>query len=359
MLTATPKYSENAVQLVGDRVLMADKVWVKAYLASSGRLVGGLPHRINARKSKVPAVKTANGRAWMERAGTLAMLFPKTGRVWWRKKLGDKRVIAVGKTLLFLKNMAGEIEALDIKKRGKLRWKVKFAATLNPKVVEVPGGVILSHHRHALVLDPVTGQKKTTWKPGGWHLRMMGETPLLVRVLTFKPKSAGLLEAVKYDRDRKKAERAWMLKVPLPAKPVKPLATAVKGVFPWYHVAADLVMYPYQGGQCLAGIDIVDGKQRWKQCKIAWIAPPQAYRGRLYAATGRYLDGVPNKQQGLFAISEEDGSVLQLFKVPRSGDERYMLPQYGPMKDGEFFVLTNGERLRQLYLAKPMKRRRR
>lgn len=356
MFTATPAYAEKAVQLHGDKVIFADKVWVRAYNAATGLAVGGIPHRINAPKTKVPMIKTMGGRVWLERTGTLAMLSSK-GRILWRHKLARSRVVAVGPTLMFVKAPNGEIRALDLKKNGRVRWKVKFQATLRPKIVEVAGGVIFSHHSHALVLDPVTGKKKDTWKPGGWHLTMMGTTPLLVRVLTFQPKQAGLLEGVKFDREGKKATRAWVTPVPKPAQEAKPLASVVKGMFPWFHVGADLAMYPTEGGRCLVALDLFEGKQRWKKCKLAWPSPPRAYQNKLYMTTGMVVPGQPEAQQGLFAIDESNGTAKRLFKIPRSGEERFMVGQYGPVFSGEFFVLTQGDRLRQLFLAPPIGKR--
>jgi len=356
MFTATPAYAEKAVQLLGDKVIFADKVWVRAYNAATGMATGGIPHRINARKTKVPMIRKMGGRVWLERLGSLAMLSSK-GRILWRHKLAGGRVVAVGPTLMFVKAPSGEIRALDLKKAGRTRWKVKFKPTLRPKIVEVAGGVIFSHHSHALVIDPVTGKKKDTWKPGGWHLTMMGKTPLLVRVLTFQPKQAGLLEAVKFDREGKKADRAWVASVAKPAKEIKPLASVVKGLFPWFFVDADLVMYPARGGRCLVAIDLFEGKPRWTKCNLAWPAPPRAYGGKLYMTTGAAVSGQPEEQLGLFSIDEGNGTAKRLFKIPRSGSERFMQPQYGPVFAGEFFVLTQGDRLRQLFLAKPQTRR--
>ncbi len=353
MFTAAPAYAEKAVQLHGDKLIFADKVWVRAYNAATGLAVGGIPHRINAPKTKVPMIKMMGGRVWLERVGTLAMLSTK-GRILWRHKLAGGRVVAVGPTLMFIKAPNGEIRALDLKKSGRKRWTVKFKPTLRPHIVEVAGGVIFSHHAVALVIDPVTGKKKDTWKPGGWHLTMMGKTPLLVRVLTFRPKQSGLLEAVRYDREGKKASRAWVTHVKKPAKEVKPLSSVVKGKFPWFHVGADLVMYPTQGGRCLVALDLFEGKQRWKKCDLAWPAPPRDYGGQLYVATGSVVAGQPEAQVGLFAIDESSGKAKRLFKIPRSGTERFMRPQYGPVFGGEFFVLTQGDRLRQLFLAKPL-----
>lgn len=356
MFTATPAYAESAVQLHGDRVIFADKVWVRAYNAATGLAMGGIPHRINARKTKVPAIKRMGGRVWLERMGTLAMLTSK-GRILWRHRLAGGSVVAVGPTLMFIKAPNGQIRALDLKKSGRVRWKVKFKPTLRPKIVEVAGGVIFSHHEFALVVDPATGKKKNTWKPGGWHLTMMGNTPLLVRVLTFKPKQNGLVEAVKYDREAKKASRAWVTAVERPKTAVKPLPSVVKGDFPWYHVGADLVMYPAEGGRCLVALDLFEGKPRWKTCNLAWPTPPRAFRGHLYMTTGTVVAGTPSAQNGLFAIDESNGKAKRLFKVPRSGDERFMQSQFGPVFAGEFFVLTQGNRLRQLFLAAPLKKR--
>ncbi len=356
MFTATPAYAEKAVQLHGDRLIFADKVWVRAYNAATGLAMGGIPHRIAGPKTKVPRIRKMGGRVWLERRGTLAMLTSK-GRILWRHKLSGGRVVAVGPTLMFVKAPTGEIRALDMKKSGRVRWKVKFGATLRPKIVEVAGGVIFSHHSHALVIDPITGKKKDTWKPGGWHLTMMGATPLLARVLTFQPKQAGLLEAVKFDREGKKATREWLATVKKPAKDVKPLPSVVKGQFPWFHVDADLAMYPTQGGRCLVAIDLFEGKPRWTKCKLAWPTPPRAYRGKLYTTTGAVVAGQPEDQLGLFAIDESNGTTKRLFKIPRSGNERFMRAQYGPVFAGEFFVLTQGDRLRQLFLAAPLKKR--
>ncbi len=356
MFTATQAYAEKAVQLVGDRLIFADKVWVRAYNAATGLAMGGIPHRINAHKTKVPTIKTMGGRVWLERVGTLAMLTTK-GRILWRHKLAGGRVVAVGPTLMFIKAPGGKIRALDLKKSGRKRWTVKFKPTLRPKIVEVAGGVIFSHHSVALVIDPVTGKKKSTWKPGGWHLTMMGKTPLLARVLTFRPKQSGLLEAVRYDREAKKASRAWVTLVNKPTKKLQPLASVVKGQFPWFHVGADLAMYPVDGGRCLVALDLFEGTGRWKKCGLAWPAPPRAYGGHLYMTTGTVVAGQPEQQQGLFAINESNGKSKRLFKIPRSGSERFMRPQYGPVFGGEFFVLTQGDRLRQLFLAKPLGKR--
>ncbi len=356
MFTATPAYAEKAVALKGDRLLVADGVWIRAYNGATGVVMGGIPHRIRAPKTKIPAVKTMGGRAWLERVGTLAMLSSK-GRILWRHKLAGGRVLAVGPTLMFIKAPGGEIRALDMKKGGRVRWRATFSPTLRPNIVEVPGGVILSHHELAVVLDPATGKKKSTWKPGGWHLTMMGKTPLLLRVLTFRPKDAGVVEAVRFDRESKKATRAWVTSVPRPATTPKPLPSAVAGLFPWFSLDADLVMYPTKGGRCLVALDLFDGKQRWKKCNIAWPAPPRAYGGKLYAATGQVVPGTPEEQQGLFAIDEGNGTSRRLFKIPLSSGQRFMLPQYGPLFRGEFFVLTQGPRLRQLFLAPPPRRR--
>ena len=356
MFTATPAYAEKAVQLHDDRVFFADKIWVRAYNAATGLAIGGIPHRINARITKVPMIKKMGGRVWLERADTLAMLSSKA-RILWRHKLAGGRVVAVGPTLMFVKDPNGEIRALDLKKNGRIRWKVKFEPTLRPKIVEVAGGVIFSHHNHALVVDPLTGKTKDTWKPGGWHLTMMGTTPLLVRVLTFQPKLAGLLEAVKFDREAKKASRAWVTTVPKPATAVTPLASVAKGLFPWFHVDADLAMYPAEGGRCLVALDLFEGKPRWKTCNLAWPAPPRAYQSRLYMSTGAVLTGRSEEQQGLFSLDESNGKAKRLFKVPRSGEERFMYAQYGPVFAGEFFVFTQGDRLRQLFLAPPLKKR--
>lgn len=273
-----PAYTERAVQLVGELVIWADALWTNACVAKNGMVKGRWMHLIRAPATKLPRVSTNGKSVWMTRAGQLVLLSSTNGRVIWKTKLGMSKLIAAGRTLAFLKTPTGEIRALDLK-TGKLRWKVQYDATLTPHLVEAPGGVIISHHSQALVLDPATGAPKATWKPGGWQLRLMGDAPLLVRVLTFEPQVAGMLEAVRFDRERKKASQSWIHTVPRPAKPEKPLDSAVQNRFPWFHVAGDLVLYPSRGGRCLSALDIVDGKQRWKECTLAWVAPPPCVSG--------------------------------------------------------------------------------
>jgi outer membrane protein assembly factor BamB len=352
-----PAYSEKAVALVGDRVLYADTTYVNAVRAASGRLAGRWPHLFRAPATKIPEIHQDRGQAWLERAGRLGLLNTKTGRLRWKRPFpGPSKVVAAGQQSLFVKTPTGEIEALSLK-NGKPRWKVSFPPTVTPKIVEVEGGVIFSHPQHAFVVDPQTGKRTKEWKPGGWQLTMLGDSPLLVRVVTFEPKHAGLLEAVRYFREEKKTERSWALKIPLPKKKVEPLSLSVKKPFPWFQAASDLVLYPRQGGRCITALDLMEGKPRWENCDLPWIAPPRAYRGVLYHATGPYREDLPAERQGLLSVSTGAGKVDQIFKIPRQGAERLMRPQYGPIVDGEYFALTQGYKLRHLMLAAPMKKR--
>lgn len=354
---AAPAYSESAVTLVGDRVIWSDPTFISACRASTGALSGRWPHLLKAAATKIPAVMQLGEQAIALREGKLAFLNPKTGQTLWRADIGAGQVVAAGATHLYVKSPKGEIIALENKK-GKETWKVAWDPTLTPKVVEVPGGTILSHHERALVIETATGQQKAEWKPGGWHLDLAGDAPVLVRVVTFKPKAAGLLEAVTYNREARKVSRAWSTSIPHAPQAETALDPTVQGSFPWFHAASDLVLLPQKGGNCLAALDLTDGKQRWRQCDLACIAPPQAYGTVLYLATGPLRPSLPESRQGLFSLDTGTGQAKQLFKVPRQGEERFMWPQYGAMFDGQYFVLTQGDKLRQFLLSKPSGKRR-
>lgn len=348
-----PAYTERSVALVNDRVFFADHLYSSVCRADSGVWAGRWPHGLRAPATKIPTVRTQRGTVWVWRTNKLALLNPKTGRILWRHTLapGD-RPLQAGLTHFFLRLSSGKIQALSLK-TGKAAWTAAWDPTLTPKIVETPGGVILSRPRRAVLLDPATGKQKTQWKPGGWQLSLLGDTPILVRVISFRPKVAGALEVIRYLRDDGKTERAWHRTLPFPSKPLPPLSPAVKRPFPWYHVAGDLVLLPRKGGRCLAALDLDQGKDRWTRCGLATIAPPRAYRGVLYVATGPARTDLPESLQGLIALRSEDGTPRRLFRIPRHGEERFLLPQYGPIVDGEYFSLTQGGRLRQLLVAPP------
>jgi outer membrane protein assembly factor BamB len=376
-----PAYTEKAVQLVDERVIYADGTTVNVLAAGSGGLTGTAMHQLKGPATKVPTLVLNGGKVWIERENPPAVPAARPGarapaprpaapgvterhlafvslekvtKILWRMPITDLRVVTVTESLLFLKTAEGEIQAIDLK-TGKQRWKLAYQPTLTPKIVEVPGSVLVSHADKLLVLDAVTGTTKDTMTPGGWHLALLGDTPVVVRVLTFTPEAAGSLEAVRYDRETKKISPAWALKIPKDPKPAQPVADAVPGVFPWYHVDSDLVMRPLDGGRCLVALDLTEGKQRWKQCDLPVVAPPRAYQGILYLATGPVREGAAAEKQGLFAIDTDSGSYKQLFKVPKSGDERFMHPQLGPIWNGEYFVLVQGDRLRHILVAPPPK----
>jgi outer membrane protein assembly factor BamB len=355
-LTA-PAFSETAVALVGDRVIWSDPTFVSACRASTGVMSGRWPHLLKAPPTRIPAIGHVGDAAYVMREGKLAFLNPKTGQVQWRADVGAAQVVAAGATHFYVKSPGGEIRALENKK-GKESWKISWDPTLTPKVVEAPGGTILSHHDRAIAVDTTTGQQKSEWKPGGWHLGQAGDAPVMVRVVTFRPKAAGLLEVVAYQRDGQKVSRSWKETIPHAPKDVQALDPTAQGSFPWFHATSDLVLLPQEGGRCLSGLDLMEGKQRWRKCDLAWLAPPQAYGTRLYMATGPMRPGVPEERQGLFSIDTGSGEAKQLFKVPRQGEERFMWPQYGAMFGGQFFVLTQGDKLRQLLLSRPLDQKR-
>lgn len=348
-----PAYTERSVALLGDRVFFADRLFSSVCRADSGIWAGRWPHGLRAPVTKIPTVRTQRGAVWIWRTNRLALLNPKTGRILWRHTLapGD-RPLQAGLTHFFLRLSNGKIQALSLK-TGKAAWTAPWDPTLTPKIVETPGGVILSRPSRAVLLEPATGKQKTLWKPGGWQLSLLGETPIMVRVISFRPKVAGALEVVRFDREGGKAERVWHRTFPYPSKAHPPLSPTVKRPFPWYHLAGDLVLLPSQGGRCLKGLDLDQGKYRWTRCGLATIAPPREYEGVLYVATGPYHKDLPEPLQGLVALRSEDGTPRRLFRIPRHGEERFLLPQYGPIVDGEYFALTQGGRLRQLLVAPP------
>lgn len=347
-----PAYSEKAAVLVGDRVLWADGTHVSACRAATGGLSGRWPHLLRAPDARIPTMGHQGDQAWVLREGKLGFLNTKTGQSLWRHDVGTGKVVAGGATHLYVKGPTGAIHALE-NKRGTETWKVPWDSTLAPKVLEVPGGTILSHHERALIIETATGKQLTEFKPGGWHLQMADDAPVLVRVVTFRPKSAGLVQAVSYSRDERKASRTWTHRVPHHKSPPVALDPSASGAFPWFHAASDLVMLPQEGGRCLATYDLVDGRQRWRSCDLAWIAPPQAHGPLLFMATGPIRAAVPEDRQGLFSLDTGSGETTQLFRVPKQGEDRQMWPQYGPMFGGQFFVLTQEGKLRQLLVAKP------
>ncbi|MBU1537964.1 hypothetical protein KKF84_21810, partial [Myxococcota bacterium] len=81
--------------------------------------------------------------------------------------------------------------------------------------------------------------------------------------------------------------------------------------------------------------------------KSVWPWAPNVYRGKYYHATGSFVEGVPEGQQGLvrFALN---GQFKQLLKMSKHGDPRYLNSQYHPVSRGVLYLQGSGEVLQAI-----------